>query len=392
LALVAGAVFAETSVGGTVNTGFKLAQQEGADGDDPVMGGGFGDVDISLTGTNSDGTLGGRFRLRPLNWDATGSAVVDDNSDHDDDVTTTGGFGTATFETARLLNQAFVWWKPIEQVRIFIGKDSDGQFDEDDIVGWGFSQGDQGFLFQHDWGYWRTIFPGNFGTFGLALSFYPVEGLVLNLALPAGGGILGGNGDVPISDPDSAHKNAGMFPGHLWFNGHYDISGIGKISFGYQGGGIVGSDNGLIGASFLLTAVEGIQVKVGGSIKLYETDNVIYGGLGFAYNGDGFGVRLRLGVTMYPSPAKPEIVAGVIPWLKVGDNGEALLDIGIVNDGNVAPGAAKLGWEVVPAYRLNIDGGSFHIGLKVYNNVDNQHINGAEYVKWALPMCLAFNF
>jgi len=358
-----------------------------------------------LSGTNSDGTLGGALRFRSGEY-----------------------------------NQSYVWWKPIEQVRIFLGKDGDGQFETADVVSWGFYAGPDNTFF-HNWGFWRTIFPGNWDSYGLALSFYPTEGLDINVVFPAG--------DLPISDPDSAHKNAGMLPGHISLIANYNIGDVGKISLVYQGGGAAGfdfptvgqddpaskkvdegkaaltSETGLIGASFLLTSIEGLQVKVGGSIlpnaqikvwdgittdatvtdtnpgyiTMPDKNSVIFGGLGVAWTGDGFGVKFRLGTVMYQATGvKPIIVTDIYPWIKVGDNGTASINIGVTQDGNEyvdlnGKKIAKLGWSVTPAYRLNLDGGSFKIGLRVYNNLgENQFISGADYVKWAIPMCLSFGF
>jgi len=387
LALVAGAVFAETSVGGTVNTAFTLAHQEGADGDDPLMGGGFGDLDIKLSGSNSDGNLGGQLRFRI-------GALRDGNS--------SSGISE--------LNQAFVWWKPIEQVKIWLGVDADGMWDTCDFTGWGFHQGEQGSIFNHQWDWWRNIFRGNLDRYALAFSFYPIEGLDINLGLVPGAGwpnAYQNTGSTPAdrADPtwtgdpgakdevfitDSASKaNDGMLPAHLWFVGNYNLS-VGKISFTYGGAALAGGENGAIGASFLLTAIENLQVKIGGSMVTSKPDSEIWGGLGVAWQGDGFGAKLRVGVKMV-GDLDPIIVANILPYINVGENGQALIDIGITQDGNQP---TAMGWSFTPAYRLNLEGGGFRIGLKVYNNINsyNQQISGADYVKWAVPMLLGFNF
>jgi len=378
LALIAGAVFAETSVSGGVETRFSIAKQTAdkfdSDGDgtldktpDPVMGGSIGNAEIKLSGANDEGTLGGTFRLR-----AQALAGGDD------------------------YNQVFVWWKPVEMVKIWLGVDADGMFDTGDFMCWGFHQGDNDYIFNHDWYNWRQIFPGNFDAFGLALSFYPIEGLDINLALPSGAGWpntytnAGVTNTRPITDPSGDTTNSGMLPGHLRFVGNYSFS-AGKISFVYLGAGQGGGKNGSIGASFLLTAIENIQVKVGGNIITNDPDMTINAGFGVTWSGDGYGVRFRVGATdlTAKAPNKPTIVVNALPYLKVGESGEALLDISITNKD-------KMGWSVVPAYRLNINGGAFKIGLQVYNNVSfggsQFSLSGEEYIKWNVPMLLAFNF
>jgi len=374
LALIAGVVFAETSVGGSLETRYKLAKQEGGEKDDPKSGGlEYGDRFVTLTGQNSDGTLGGHFRLGE-GWSG-------------DDVK---------------FYKAYTWWKPIEQVKITLGKDGDGWLGVDDVVGWGFHKGEQGYLNFHDWDLWGGLFGKGMGD-GLLLSFYPIEGLDINLSL--------GKGEKWLTDSASKAYD-GKIPSDLALQINYNISDIGKITFVYQGAGrggftyknaltdAWGMSNGLeiadqqIGASFLLTAVENLQVKVGGSYITADPDGLAEAGLGVDWNGDGFGARFRLGAILYQASGfDPVIAAGVYPYVKVGDNGEAAIDIAITQDGNCESPYKTLGWGVTPSYKLNIEGGHFAIGIKVYNNLaGNQMISGADYVKWAVPMCLAFSF
>jgi len=387
-ALVAGAVFADTTISGATETRFSLAKQLGADGDDPKMGGSIGAAQIKLAGSNAEGTLGGAFRLKQT------------------------GFGKGTNGEA-LYDQVFVWWKPTPQVKVFLGIDQDGLFDTADFVGWGFHSGDNDYIFNHGWDFWRQIFPGNWDGFGLALSFYPIPGLDLNLVLPTGkvgwrqAPETGVFMSRPITDTDS-DSHDGMLPGRLRFSGNYSLD-FGKVSFVYLGGGVVSDkgsawlgnygagaiakdNNGLVGASVLVTAIDGIQLKVGGSIILTDPDSIINVGLGVAYTGDGFGVKARVGVVMQ-GDGDPFITLNIMPVLAAGEKGQALFDIGITSQGD------ELGWSVIPAYRLSIPNGAFKIGLQVFNNVGNKDglggnvgISGLDYVRWNIPMLLSFNF
>jgi len=389
LALVAGAVFADTTISGYVETRFSLAKQmanKAADGStpDPVMGGSIGSAYLTLSGSNGDGTLGGTYRLR----------------------------GHDVWRSSPWIYKAFVWWKPVEQVKVFLGIEQDGLFDTADFMGWGYHSGDNDYLFNHHWDFWRQIFPGNWDGFGLALSFYPMPGFDLNLVLPTGGinwpqatsAQVGAT--RPITNPDS-DTHTGMIPGRIRFSGSYSLD-FGKISFAYIGGAAVtekgvqfgyatADNNGLIGASVLVTAVDGILIKVGGSAVLNgknaadKTEMLISGGFGVAYSGDGFGVKARVGLVTQ-GEAKMFLTGSILPYFKVGEKGEVMIDIGVTNDGNKDP---AMGWFVTPAYRLGIDGGNFKIGLQLFNNVDaggNIQITGADYVKWNIPMLLAFVF
>ncbi len=170
IALLASAAFAETTVSGTVEARLNVFQVELGDHGEaydyghpkPTTGGSFGTAYIQLSSTNSDGTLGGMFRLR-------GQDIVN-------------GDAAGAFRWHRV----FVWWKPIPQIRFFLGQDADGMFETGQLTSWAFHQGSEQYLVVHDWDFWRNIFPGNWDTFGAAFSFYVVEGLELNLVAPFG--------------------------------------------------------------------------------------------------------------------------------------------------------------------------------------------------------------
>jgi hypothetical protein len=178
---------------------------------------------------------------------------------------------------------------------------------------------------------------------------------------------------------------------------------FGRIQLAYNGKGVVaekgafgggfgwgwGEQNGQFGLSFLVTAIEGIQILAGGSVILGDPDMIIGAGLGVVWNGDGFGVKFRTAMMMWGD--KDMLLTGnILPFFAVGEKGQVLVDIGLTMQGD------SMGWSVIPAYRLNIDGGAFKIGLQVYNNVNmggNQaQISGKEFVNWNVPMLLAFNF
>jgi len=369
-ALVAGAVFADTSVGGGVETHFSLVDKTGKEDDDPTMGGSVATAQIVLTGANADGTLGGRFRFR--NTKISGSPQYD---------------------------QVYVWWKPIEQVKIFLGIDQDGMFDTASIVGWSFHAGDNDYIFNHMWDHWRAVFPGNWDGFGLAFSFYPMPGLDINLVIPTGKVGWPQDPEASVTQSEPISGDDGVLPGRLRLQIGYALD-VGKISLVYNGGGVVkekgnygqlgsfGDNNGQIGASFLLTSLDSMQILIGGSVILFEEDMQIAAGLGFVYNGEGFGVKVR-GSYMMRGDLDALLIANILPFFAVGDKGQVLVDIGITSQGD------SLGWSVIPCYRLGIDGGAFKIGLQVYNNVNsggNQTISGAEYVKFKVPLLLSFGF
>jgi hypothetical protein len=390
LALIVGAVFADTAVGGAVETRMWLFQKNVKVGDDwqspdaePIMGGTIGAAQIQLTGSNADGTLGGMFKFKNTMSADTGA----------------NGF-----------DRVFVWWKPVPQVKVFLGIDQDGLFDTASIVSWGYHAGDNDYLFNHHWDFWRMIFPGNWDGFGMALSFYPVPGFDFNVVLPTGGvnyrqspkanvekkvPLIGDN-----NTPDEP-KDDGMFPARLRFQGGYSFD-FGRIQFAYNGSAVTaekgdpgvrgyggwGKNNGLFGASFLLTALEGIQVLVGGSVILADPDMFINGGLGVVYNGDGFGVKARAGLHMHGDDDM-FITGSIMPFFSVGEKAQVLVDVIVTTVGD------EMGWGLYPVLRLPIDGGAFKIGLQIFNNLNmggDIRISGNKETGISIPMLLSFNF
>jgi len=303
-------------------------------------------------------------------------------------------------------HRVFVWWKPVPQVKVFLGIDQDGLFDTADFLGWGFHSGDNDYLFNHHWDFWRQIFPGNWDGFGLAFSFYPMPGLDINLVLPTGNvnWPQATNSAIgkyrPITNTDSDTYD-GMLPGRLRLSANYSLD-FGKISFVYIGGvaasekgtpdGIGWFDpdnNGLVGLSALITAIDSIQIKVGGSFGLNDSDMLINAGFGVAWAGDGFGVKFRTALVMQ-GDNDMFITGNIMPYFAVGEKGQVLVDIGVTTCGD------DMGWYVTPAYRLGIDGGAFKIGLQIYNNIKmggNIAFSGNDTdTFWAIPMSLSFSF
>jgi len=392
-ALVATAVFADTSIGGGVTTHLVLATVQ-EDGGDPMMAGEVAAAEFTFTGSNAEGTLGGRWRFRN-HWIGTAGVSGDDP------------------EWQAMYDQVYVWWKPVPQINVFLGIDQDGKFGAGDFLEWGFHTGDQGYITNQPWDFWRQIFPGNWDGFGLALSFYPIPGLDINLVLPTGSvswqqaPASKTNLAQPITDSDSDHHD-GMLPSRLRLNVNYSLD-FGKISFayfgagvasekgtawlgGYSAGAIMSDNNGLVALSALITAIDGIQIKVGGSVALNngDADMLISAGGGVAYAGDGFGVKFRA-ATFMQGDRKTFLTTNVMPYFDLG-GGQFLLDIGVTSDGEKDPG---LGWYFTPFYRLGIPGGGIHFGLKVWNNIGTNGdigISGADFVKWAIPIEFSFSF
>jgi hypothetical protein len=300
-ALFAGAVFAETSISGNVEPRMRLINGSTAKvvvaGEEtstkPKMGASsVPPASLGLSGSNDDGTFSGKFKIK---FDELYA------------------YGDGSSQGAVGISQAFVNWTPMPQLKIFLGIDQDGKFGTDALEGWAYHKGSEDYINFHNWGFWRTVFPGNWDAFGLAFSIYPTDGLEVNLAIPTGATGWRQNTSTNINKQWRLDE---MFIAGLRLNVNYAIPDVGKLMITYIGANQLEqgnynnnnpdkskpSTNGQFGASFLLTMVEGFQIHVGGSIVLFNTANLpdgapdkspIYAGFGVQYAGDGFGVNAR---------------------------------------------------------------------------------------------------
>ena len=342
-ALIAGAAFADTAVSGSISVRSKLISDTLNDVENTAVT--SGEVEtayVQLSGQNDDGTFGGLIRLR-------------------------GNDGR------QLYHRAYAWWKPIPQLNIFLGQDPDGKFGP--YNAWTFFQGQESYAHDHDWGQWRAAFPGNWDTFGLALSVFPIQGLEVDIVVPIGGtgkGSGAGTGVINSWENNYADINFNkLFFGSLQLAVVYAIPDIGKVFLNVLGPGndifddIKDDNYGTIGLSFLLTAVPGIDVQVGfstqipGEVKEYPTNLALIAN----YNGEGFGVRFR---SRFVIGTKDffEVGADVQPWINLGPV-TAYLNIGFIStDGDGSGGADAVAQFILNPYiRMGFGGGSLRLGV-----------------------------
>ena len=364
-ALVAGAAFAQTAVSGLIETRFWLFEGSSAEGSELETKGTVASGYIQLSGQNADGNFGGLFRLR--------------NQDN-----IAGG----------RWHRAFAWWRPIPQLRVFLGIDNDGMFNPDnDLVGWGFHQGPEGLLAVHDWGFWRNIFPGNWDGFGLAFSVTPMPGLGIHLAIPTGSleWFQGTQARV-----DDKHELGDVYPGRLRLYTHYAVADIGTVFFTYIGPGTNfddANDFGHLGLSFRLTSIAGLQAQLGFATKLPdENDEPVWVGLGVHYAGGDWGVKFRAGTELKEDYLM--LTANVMPWYNFGSI-RGFLDIGF-SMLDVSADDVYTGFWVTPYLTLPAGPGQFQIGLLIYSNISlggqtpNQRTDAD--VNFALPFRFTYSF
>jgi len=295
-ALVAGAVFAQ-DIGGAVYGKVNLAEGSSASGDKVRASGELARARLQVTAQNDEESFGGLAR-----FDSRGNE-----------------------------SYGFAWWKPMDMLRLQIGRNADGDFGADGVARWGFYQeaGDAAII-EETWRYGAAFF-GGFGDGGLVVTLSPMEELAINIG-------------VPYFNKDLAeyvYKRTNVQVA-------YTMEGLGKFAVTYAGGagkikeapytGGAGKLNingfefdldeyiageiksvamtqaeadamfgvsesyepGKVFAYFELSMIENLNVHAGfaytfnGGNGSSSYKNPIAAGLGAMYNMDAFGVKARL--------------------------------------------------------------------------------------------------
>ena len=304
-ALVAGAAFADTTVGGAIFVGGEL-----------------------LNGTSEEGSFPGTKAINKDDYNTLIKLTFGDNS--------AGGWLSIHNNNGNYYHW-FGWWRPIPQVRVQIGRNSDGDFGTAQITGWGFtgeSKNGLGALGEYSGpifglAHARTGFYGGTGdTPNYQVSIFAIEGLTINLW-------------IPFNNTQAAGFTFSKFHANIV----YRIVDVGNVTLSYQ------SDTGYLEAdedswwkteqtgtpkvflSFFLTAIENMAVDLGLAYKFpltysndvaavndefgYETkagyktnynENFPFEvGLGFRYTAGDFGFKLRAGFSLGGDTTKTDV-------------------------------------------------------------------------------------
>ena len=385
IALVAGAAFAQTAVSGAFEARFWLIEANLSNDDAEATTRGLLHTGyVQLSGQNSEGTFGALIRLRAENM---------------------------TDAASNRWHRAFAWWRPIPQLRIFLGMDPDGLFENAALAGWMFHQGNEEFIGFQPWDFWRGIFPGNWDGFGLAFTITPMPGFNINLIVPTSG-----YGDHLESCPRHTQAkvinrvNYDDLLASLRLNANFTIDGIGRVLFNYTGprqdfGEIPDNEHfGDIGLSFLLTAVDGLQVQVGFSTFIPndsdQSDFPLRLGLAAHYAASDWGLKTRFGTNI--TDAQTLVHGSVMPWYNFG-NFRVNFDIGITL---IAPdeGDSLFGFWLSPYLTVPAGAGTFQIGILLYNVAEGRTIADGNAgwratqavaepdMKFAIPMRFVYSF
>lgn len=386
-ALVAGATFADLTVNGTVETRMYLLdrmipENKKSATNIPLTFGFIHTAAITLTGRNDSNTAGMQLRVRA------------------EDITAYISGDSLTGRNNGRFHKAYVWWKPINQLRIFLGQDPDGLFENAVLTGWSFHMGNEEYIGFQNWDFWRDITHGNWDTMGLAFSYYPVEGVQVNLVIPTGGPADqwprhqngNGNADTPgtITGVTRAVSWENMFPWGLRLTSTVGIPDIGQVMFSYIGpqnykgamaplgtlvidGEYLGDSQsphfGDLSLSFLLKGpIQGLQAQVGFSTKLARPDDDVDYAKEYPfqlmaaahYTSGNLGIKFRVGMHMYDDSKKElNIVHGnIMPTYSFGAVKTAL-DIGLSLNGS---DDVKTGFWITPYVTI----GPFQGGILLY--------------------------
>jgi hypothetical protein len=341
LVLIAGAVFADTSVGGNLKISTSLAAGK-TDDDDAVAGGATvwdAYTNVSWSGDNA----GGMMRL----WTK--------NNEWQPDMFT------------------FWWWKPIDQLRLQLGKNADGDWGHAQIAGWGFNaeaqggividehrgiktgSGETGFngtssVWARKAGWW-----GGFGDLGLAISIFPAQGFEINIGLP-----MSSKGELATT-----YSNAKI-------NFKVDIADVGTVRLAADlSKANKDADLGTnIYFAFYLSAIEGIGLELGAAFE--EEFEKIGVGLGFRYSAEDLTIKARAGFVSKEDNTLFGI--NILPSYNLGSM------VFYFNAGfGMNLDKETKDWFVNPYIRVPANAGNFYAGIKILDN-------GDEKMAWEIPI------
>jgi hypothetical protein len=407
-ALVAGGLFA-VDVTGTV-FGHVNAIEGSTQKDAKVTSsGGMDRVRLDGSGANDDGTFGGYIRFQMNNADV-GGKVVQKNSDPEAvakdgaDPTKDVEFKGNAINNLTFVDSANVWWKPIDQLKVIIGNNSDGIWGKEGVTGWGFNQMPNDSSVAINPGIWcgpwwgsSVFLPDNSGpgaayyhnryTFfegktsnALFLEVTPMDMVGINIAIPFFNG--GETSDV---------FKAGVYQ----LNVNLDV---GNIAITYDGDNRAGKKAGDGGAIFAYFGGSfgdlGLDVGFAYHMKGEEDtaiDQPMGIGLGLKYATDTFGVKFRTTAVLGGDLKGQIINASVLPYFTISDSLSAFVNAGLCMS-LPEEGDSTTGWYFNPYLRVGEEWGpTFYFGIKV-SSTGVEDGNGDKVINWAVPIALMVSF
>ena len=402
IALVTGAAFADVSVAGAVETRLYIRGNSDDFENSTKIGGLIGTAWMQLSGSNDNGSMSGTFRLRGQDI----AHIVPSYASSDPNV------GQEVFKW----HKAFVSWRPIEQLKLWLGQDADGLFEGAALAGWAYHQGSEEYLCVQHWDFWRLIYPGNWDGFGLAVSVYAVEDLDINLVIPTGK--AHGWPRHQNSQLEEAPKFIDMFVSGLKLTANYKIFGVGTVMFSWRGpynsadGYDLTNFNdrtsktfnykefGLLGLSFLLDGpVEGLKAHLGASYYINANDGVdspINLGLTAHYQNGDWGAKARIGSVIQLRDAGGMYMSfSLMPFYNISKVGNLFVDFGMSVNKPSSSEDAVVGWFLTPYFKKSIGNGYVQCGFGLFNKInhygDSFVAPNDDFIKFHIPMLMGIS-
>jgi hypothetical protein len=414
LALVVGAVFAQPSIGGNMKISVPIIKGNSAN--DYVTTGSVPLYDVYVNASWQGDNAGGMMRL------------YSPSNEHQE----------ALF--------AFWWWKPLDQLRLQLGKNPDGDWGHAQITGWGFHGEAQGGVVIDEWrgivgnvnsaafmvarragarsgldsstGGW---YPG-FNALGLATTILPLEGLTVNLGIPFGG-----------SESSDTGNSAGQKLGDVFLKSHinvtYAIPDIGTVKLAtILGPGYVGqvddwqnfyasetNEPTKFWLAFYLSAVENLGAELSLGLKVMNTIGSreytypLQLGIGANYGVDDFRIKARIGASFgglvsrkrlsgYTEKTEDDSVFGInlLPSYNFGAfRLYCSLGLGVKFPGYSETeatgkvenngGEATVDFYINPYITIPASSGTFYAGFKLLHD-GTKDASGDGNIRWEIPI------
>jgi hypothetical protein len=349
--LIAGAAFADTSLGGNMRITANLLS--GKDDGSDAKAGGITVYDSNLSANWSGDNAGGMMRLHAFGW-----------VDKDPNISSKPNVISRIDWTPDFFG--FVWWKPIDQLRLQIGKNADGDWGHAQISGWGYNaeaqngaavdlyRGAGGLAILARTAAWWS----GFDKMGLALSIFPAEGFEVNIGIPMAG----------EATAEATYLNTKI-------NFKIDIADVGTVRLAADLGGKNSEDKVVMDAflGFYISAIEGMGIDVGAAFK--KEFKQIEIAIGYKMDADDFGLKARLGVEMPPDSGDKKLGINIMPTYNLGSF-KFFFNAGF---GMNLDKSDQKDWFVNPYIQVPTSAGSFYAGIQLIDN-------GDEKVEWKIPI------
>jgi len=384
-ALVAGAAFAEWTIGGDFGYKADVVRGDYESGADPtdlqtMIGNTAANIDVKFSGEK----FGGRFRI-----------YADQSA---------GPYWSAS-------PFAHAWWKPIDKLRFQLGHNPDGDYGAGQITGWGWNGSAQNFVaIDNDSDYsnyasgvrrygtnWQvargTGFYGGFNASGASLSFSPIGLVDINVGIPFGDG-----------HADATHVAYKTYR-QLHVNVVLKIDGVGNAYVSWKGTSdeLAYQSAGTLYASFYLNALDSLKVDLGFGYALpfLKADDTVVSppleaGLGAVFSKGAAGLKFRFGLKIDPK----DVAIGTDDVSKLGFqllpyfNFEKLsvyFNFGMgLNLPAPETALVDLDWYVNPYVKVPAGGLTFWAGFKLggYYNANSSNSG----ITWSVPIGIGVGF